>query len=198
LRKLVVDVLEFEHLVIGDVRFGQQHIHVARHAACDRVNGIGDLDALFFEVVGQFAQRMLGLRDRHAVTRHDDHRARVFHDEGGIVRRALLDGTGLLRACSRCSRCAEAAHDDREERAVHALAHDVGKNRARRADQCAGDDERGIFEREADAGGRPPRIGVKHRDHDRHVRAADRDDQGHTDQEGEPSEREKRPHRRAV
>ena len=35
-------------------------------------------------------------------------------------------------------------------------------------------------EREADAAGRPARIGVQHRDHDRHVGAADRHDQQET------------------
>ena len=67
------------------------------------------------------------------------------------------------------------------KRAVHALAHDVGQDRARGADQRAGDDERRIAEREADAGRRPARIGIEHRDHDRHVGAADRDDDEHAE-----------------
>ena len=62
------------------------------------------------------------------------------------------------------------------KRAVHPLAHDVGEDGARRADQRAGDDERRVAEREADARRRPAGIGVQHRDHDRHVGAADRDD----------------------
>ena len=39
---------------------------------------------------------------------------------------------------------AETAEDDENEGAVHALAHDVGQDRARGADQRAGDDERGV------------------------------------------------------
>ena len=78
---------------------------------------------------------------------------------------------------------AEAAEDDRDEGAVHRLAHDVGQDRAGRADQRAGDDQRRIAEREADAGGGPARIGVQHRDHDRHVGAADRDDQQHAERQ---------------
>jgi hypothetical protein len=39
---------------------------------------------------------------------------------------------------------AEAAEDDGDEAAVHALAHDVGQDRARRADQRAGDDQRDV------------------------------------------------------
>src|SRR3984885_4616166 len=68
---------------------------------------------------------------------------------------------------------AEAAEDDRDEGAVHRVAHDVGQDRAGRADQRAGDDQRRIAERKADAGGGPAGIGVQHRDHDRHVGAAD-------------------------
>ena len=79
---------------------------------------------------------------------------------------------------------AEAAEDDRDEVAVHPLAHDVGEDRARGADQRAGDDQRRIAEREADAGRGPARIGVEHRDHDRHVGAADRDDDQHAEREG--------------
>ncbi|MBN9013472.1 MAG: NAD(P)(+) transhydrogenase (Re/Si-specific) subunit beta, partial [Rhizobiales bacterium] len=37
------------------------------------------------------AQRVLGLRHRHAVARHDDDLLRVHHQVGGVVGRALLD-----------------------------------------------------------------------------------------------------------
>ena len=46
---------------------------MAGHAARDRMNGVGQLDALRFQVVRHLAHRMLRLRDRHAVSRHDDH-----------------------------------------------------------------------------------------------------------------------------
>ena len=39
---------------------------------------------------------------------------------------------------------AEAAGDDRRDRAVHRLGHQVGEDRARRADDHAGDDQRGV------------------------------------------------------
>ena len=70
-----------------------------------------------------------------------------------------------------------------------ALAHDVGEDRAGRADQRAGDDQRRIAQREADAGRGPSRIGIEHRDHDRHVGAADRDDDQHAEQEGQQRDR---------
>jgi hypothetical protein len=47
----------------------------------------------FLQLVGHFAQRVLGLRHRHAVARHDDDLRGVLHHEGRIVGRALLDRT---------------------------------------------------------------------------------------------------------
>jgi hypothetical protein len=65
---------------------------MARHAAGDRVDGVFDLDAFRLELVGHLAQRVLRLRHRHAVARHDDDLAGVLHDEGGVLRRADLTG----------------------------------------------------------------------------------------------------------
>jgi hypothetical protein len=50
----------------------KQHVHVAGHAARDRMDRVFHLDALLLEHVGHLAQRMLRLRHRHAVARHDD------------------------------------------------------------------------------------------------------------------------------
>ncbi len=134
---------------------------------------------------------MLRLRHRHAVARHDDDGTGILHDEGRIVRRALLHRARFDRT-ARCSRRirAEAAENDAEERPVHALAHDVAEDRARRTDQRARDDEREVAEREADTGRRPARIGVQHRHDDGHVRAADPHDQVKADDEGEDGDRE--------
>ena len=56
--------------------------------------------------------------------------------------------TGRVAAAPPAGRrrlAAEAAEDDAEmKRAVHPLAHDVGEDGARRADQRAGDDQRGV------------------------------------------------------
>ena len=48
---------------------------MAGHAAGDRVNRVFHLDPLGLELVRHLAQRVLGLRDRHAIARHDDHLA---------------------------------------------------------------------------------------------------------------------------
>src|SRR5204862_1167074 len=74
-----------------------------------------------------------------------------------------------------------ASEDDQYKVAVDRVPYDEGQDRARGADQRAGDDQRGVAEPEADAGGGPAGIGVQHRDHDRHVGAADRDDHEHAE-----------------
>src|ERR1700728_1884878 len=38
LRKIAINFVEVQQLVVGDVRFGQQHIHVPGHAASYRMN----------------------------------------------------------------------------------------------------------------------------------------------------------------
>ena len=79
-----------------------------------------DLDALLLELVGHLAQRVLRLRHRHAVARHDDDLLRVLHDEGGVLGRAELDRPLLAAAAAgRRDLAAEAAEDHRDEDAVH-------------------------------------------------------------------------------
>ena len=89
-RELGVDVLELEHLVIGHVGFGQQHVHVAGHAARDRVDRVFDADALFLEQVAHLAQRVLRLGHRHAVAGDDDDLLGLLHQEGRVLGRAAL------------------------------------------------------------------------------------------------------------
>ena len=93
----------------------------------------------------------------------------------------------------RAGGAAEAAEDDRDEVAVHRLAHDVGEDRARGADERAGDDQQVVRQREADRGRRPARVAVEHRDDDRHVGAADRHDQVPADEAGDERDEDHRP-----
>ena len=68
---------------------------MARHAARDRVDGIFDSTPCCLQHVGHFAQRVLGLRHRHAVARHDDDLSAFF-----IMKAASsadpLDGVDLV------------------------------------------------------------------------------------------------------
>ena len=71
--ELRVDVVHLLELGIGDVGLGEQHVHVARHPAGDRVDRVLHVDAALLEQLGQLAHRVLGLGDREAVARDDDH-----------------------------------------------------------------------------------------------------------------------------
>ena len=46
LAELAVDVVHLEHLVVGHLGLGQQHVHVARHAAGHRMDRVLHGDAL--------------------------------------------------------------------------------------------------------------------------------------------------------
>ena len=69
LRELGVDLVHLLELVVRDVRLGEQDVHVAGHAAGDRVDRVGDVDALLLEQLGELADVVLRLRDREPVAR---------------------------------------------------------------------------------------------------------------------------------
>ena len=80
--------------------------------------------------------------------------------KGRILRRADLDRPVAVIRGGRRGLAAEAAQDHVEDRAVHPLAHDVAEDRARGADQGAGDDQQVVLQREADARRGPAGIAV--------------------------------------
>ena len=134
------------------------------------------LDVALLQGLRHLAHRVLRLRDRHAVARHDDDLARVVHEDRDVggARRAHRAARLASPTFDRGRLAAEAAEQHAADRAVHGLRHLVGEDRARRADDHAGDDQRGVVERDARRGRAQPRERVQRRDHDRHVRAADR------------------------
>ena len=97
LAELAVDVFHLEHLVVRHLGLGQQHVHVARHAAGDRVDRVLHGDALLGQLGGELLHRMLGARHRQAVAGHDDHGLGVAQHEGRVVGAAALDRALLLR-----------------------------------------------------------------------------------------------------
>src|SRR3546814_19219425 len=76
--------------------------------------------------VGHFAERMLRLRDRHAVTGNDDDIFGLAHQEGGVFGAARLPRALFLRrAAARARIGAETAGDHADEAAIHRAAHAV-------------------------------------------------------------------------
>ncbi len=136
------------------------------------------------------------LRHRHAVTGDDDDAVSLVQRrrdpvgiDGDLFTLDLLRGAG---------RIAEAAQDHGNEAAVHRLAHDIGQDRPRGADKRPGHDKQVIAEAETDRRRRPPGIGVEHRDHHRHIRAADPHDQVIADEERQQRHHQKWPERARV
>ncbi len=82
--EVVVDLIHLQHDVIRDFRFRQQHVHVARQTPGNRVNTKAHLNATGTQALGDFRNRILSLRDRHAIARGDDHRMGVFQHLSGI------------------------------------------------------------------------------------------------------------------
>jgi hypothetical protein len=86
LREVLVDLVHLQHDVVGHLGFGQQHVHVAGHAAGHRVDAEAHVDALVAQQLGDLEHRVLGLRHRHAVARHDDHVLGLAQQLGGFGR----------------------------------------------------------------------------------------------------------------
>jgi len=78
LRHLGIDFIHLDQRRVGDVRFGEQHVHVSRHPAGHGMNREFDGDAAFGQRVVQLAHLVLRLRHRHAVSRDDDDVARLL------------------------------------------------------------------------------------------------------------------------
>ena len=132
--------------------------------------------------LGDLVERVLRLGDRHAVAGHDDHALGVAAGSRAVSAAVTLFDLALRVAARalggrRALVGAEAAEDHAQERAVHRPAHDVAEDRAARADQRAGDDQQVVGQHEAGGRRGPARVAVEHRDHDRHVGAADGHDQ---------------------
>ena len=89
-----------------------------------------------------------------------------------LVVRAVPPPPGAVSA--RAAAGADAGEEHVRDRAVHRVGHLLGEDRAGRADEHAGHDQRRVVERDAGGGRAQAREGVQGRDHDRHVGAADR------------------------
>jgi hypothetical protein len=84
------------------------------------VNTKANLDARA-QLLGDFRNRILRLRHRHAVARSDDHGVRVFQHVCGIFRRNFAVLTHFFIRTGRRPIGPETTGDDADERAVHRL-----------------------------------------------------------------------------
>jgi hypothetical protein len=135
LGEVFVDLVHLHHDVVGHLGLGQQHVHVAGHAARHRVDGKAHIHALLAQGPGDFVDRVLGLGHGHAVAGHDDG-ALGFAQHLGVSA-ALTGATSPWGSAAAAAppflagAPAEAARNHADEVAVHGLAHDVAQDGAR-------------------------------------------------------------------
>ena len=136
-------VVHFEQLVVGDIGLGQKHVHVPRHSPGDGMNGEFHLAAAGLDLLGQLADLVLGMGDRHAVAGDHDHAAGIGKLNGRIFNRDAADRFAFQRfgRAARRRAAAERAEQHVRERAVHCPAHEDREDETARAVERAGDDE---------------------------------------------------------
>ena len=181
--EVAVDLVHVEELVVGDVGFGEEHVHVAGHSSGDGMDAEVDVDAALGERIVEFADFVLRLRDGHAVAGDDDDFAGGAEDAGGFFGGGAADGRCFFRAGGGSLDLAEAAEEDVGEGAVHRLRHDDREDEAGRAVERAGDDEQLAVEDKAHRRGGESGVGIQQRDDGGHVGAADGDDEHHAEDE---------------
>src|SRR5262249_20624461 len=141
LREVAVDRVHFHQLVVGNIGFGKQYVHVSGHASSDRVDSEAYIDTTFGEGVIQLANFVLRLRDSHAVAGNDGDAAGSGKNRSSLLGRGALDGLGLLLARGGGLNLSEAAEQNVGKRAVHRFGHDYGKDKTGRAVERPGDDQ---------------------------------------------------------
>ena len=160
--ELFVDLFKIEEVVVRNIRFREEHIHMSRHATSDGVNGESYAPAALLNQFGELAYRMLRLRHRHAVSRDDDHVARVANAHCGIFGADAARGEplGALHRGGRLL-ATKRTEEDVCEAAIHRLRHEDREDEAARAIQGAGDDQDVVADRKARGARRESRIGVE-------------------------------------
>ncbi len=160
--EIIVDFIHLQHDVIRHFRLRQQHVHVTRQTARNRVDTKAYFNPACAQFLRDFRHRILRLRHRHAVAWSDDHRMRVFQHIGGVFRIDFTVLTHFLIGTGRRTVRTKATGDHANERAVHRFTHDVGQDRTGRTDQRTGDDQQIVAQHKACRRCRPARVGVQH------------------------------------
>ena len=192
--EIVVDRVELVEMLVVDVRFREQHVHVTGHAARDRMDRETHGRAVRFELVAKLLDLMLRLTQRHAVAGNDDDVFRILQGERGFgLGLGLGFGRGrfflLLGGLVELDRLAE---QDVHEVPVHSAAHDLGEQQTAGADDAADRDEQDVTDRHTRDRARHAGQRVQQRDRDGHIGAAD----AHGEQPAEQQTRGRAEHER--
>ena len=118
------------------------------HATCNWMDRKANASAALLDQLCKFAHRMLRLRNRHAVARHNDHISRIPDAHRRVFRRHAAGGQ-TFRTLMRCGGllATKRAEEHVGERAVHRLRHEDREDEAACAVECAGDDQDVVADR---------------------------------------------------
>src|SRR5467141_4683605 len=84
LREVTIDLIHLDQAVVGNIGFGEQHIHVARHASGNGVNGETHVHAALAQSIVEFADFVLSLGHGHAVSGNYDDPVGARKDGSGL------------------------------------------------------------------------------------------------------------------
>ena len=182
LRQIAVDVVHFDQLVVGNVGFGEQHVHVAGHASGDGMDAEVDVDAALGEGVVEFADFVLRLRDGHAVAGNDDHFAGGGENAGGFFG-AWRCGRSLSSVAAAAEVCIwpNAPNSTLVNERFMALHMMTERMKPEEPSSAPAMISSLLFEHEAHERGGKAGVGVQERDDGGHVGAADGSDQQHAE-----------------
>ena len=141
---------------------------------------------MVLEQGAKVSELTLGLGLGQTEARHEDDLLCVDELDGQIVGGGFLHGAlQPLSGARRRIGAAEATSQDGQQRTVHSLGHGDGQGHARRTDERAGHDQGDVVDGQTGHGHCGAGAGVQHGDDDRHISAADRDDEHEAVAQGE-------------
>ncbi len=111
-----------------------------------RVYGELHIHAPFRQQVVQFADLVLRLRNRHAITRNNHHRTRIAQDPRRFFRSCRAHRARFLRSGARLQ-LPESAEEHVGERSVHRPAHYDRQNETGRPVKRTGDNQQLVVQR---------------------------------------------------
>jgi len=176
LREFAVDFIHLENDVIGDVRLGEQNIHMSWQSAGDRVDGETDLDPGVSKFLDDLGEGMLGLGNGHSIPGHDHDSLGIPHQVcsgisfygSDIALRFITASTSTATTIS-----PESTENDTDEGTIHTSAHDEAEDGTTAAHERPRNDQQVVAEHESGSSCGPPGIGVEHGNDDGHVGSTD-------------------------
>ena len=97
--ELGIDLFEFVKRGIGNIRFGQQHVHMAGHASRNWMNSVFDSDAALLENIRQLTHSVLRLGCGQSITRHEDDFVRIGELGGDVLETDFAHRSLLVHRC---------------------------------------------------------------------------------------------------